>query len=1334
MDIRVRGGQGCGVLTIRPLTVVTLLSLIAPSVHASEQAAPGRTTSRPIAALGQPGAVGGSTLYWSPTPEAARPGLTAEAAARFHLDRHRADLRVGRAVLAGARVRLVHDTGRGGIIVVLRPGVAGVELLRADVKVLMDRDHRLLAISGAPHPAAHAVSAQVFTRAPTTAIAAALRDLHGELSAARLSPTGVTRAGFAYYTMAPTRGLRLRRPARVKPVYFPVGDSLVPAHQVEVQVQPARGLLEVFEYIIAADDGRLLERNDLTASEAFTYRVFADPDGEHRPFDGPLEDFTPHPTGVPGIGPKAFNPPNLVTVEGLNHNPADLPDPWLAPGATETLGNNVDAYVDHTNPSGLNIDQNEFRASITAPGVFDRVYNILLEPLASQSQSMAAIVQLFYVNNWMHDWWYDSGFGEAAGNAQLDNYGRGGVGGDPIKAEAQDAALVGTRNNANMATPVDGESPVMQMYLWTSLIQNTLSVAPLDKSFTVTTAPFGPKNYDITAELVLMQDAGGMSVTDGCEDAVNNIAGKIVLIDRGNCTFETKSSKAQAAGAIGVLIANNVEGGLNMGVDNNVVDPTIPTQAVLKADGTTLKTALGQGTQTAHMVGSASAERDGTIDNMIVAHEWGHYLHHRLVDCGKNQCRAQSEGWGDFNALMMALREGDALDGVYASTAYATFDPSGYFGIRRVPYSIDPDKNALSLRHIGDGAQLPQNHPLGATGGANSEVHNAGEVWTTMMWEAYIALIEAHPDLTLDEARRLMGDYVVAGMIVTPTDPTYTEQRDGLLLAIHAADPDDFVTVAEAFATRGAGSCAVSPPRDSTTFVGVIEDFQLRANTSISAISLSDDLLSCDDDGVVDVGELGALRITVVNTGAAPTTKGSTVEILDPDKALILPDGPIAQLAALAPLEQAIAELPVGVDETLLDHLPLTITVRLTTPGGCQETFETFLRTDVNGDIVPASVMIDDAEVPAPVWVAGGTEEGEAVWSRLASPTGHVWHGEDIGRKSDTWLESPTLAASATDPLIISWEHRYSFEFSDNTFWDGGLVELSSDDGETWQDASVLVPKIAYNGAINSAANPLDKRTAYVNKNPSYPAMDPQVLDLGTAFADKKVKLRFRIGTDAAAGAAGWDIDNISFVGITNTPFASWIADQSECVVEETTGTDTGDTSSTGEDTGTGGTTSTSGTSTSGTTGGDTTAAEGSGTTTGTSGATTGTSGATDITGDTTEGVSAGSSGTSTDPTAPGTSGFTTGSFTTGSFTTGGEGESGPQETGETPTSTPTESGSQGGDSSGSGASSTGAETGEVVTGDGCGCATDGRDERPWLQVLPWLGLIALGRRRRSMR
>src|SRR5438046_2434500 len=88
---------------------------------------------------------------------------------------------------------------------------------------------------------------------------------------------------------------------------------------------------------------------------------------------------------------------------------------------------------------------------------------------------MAAVTQLFYITNWLHDYWYDSGFDEAGGNAQKSNFGRGGVEGDPLHVEGQD---YGGTNNANMNTPADGASPTMQMYLWDGKNSSSVVATP----------------------------------------------------------------------------------------------------------------------------------------------------------------------------------------------------------------------------------------------------------------------------------------------------------------------------------------------------------------------------------------------------------------------------------------------------------------------------------------------------------------------------------------------------------------------------------------------------------------------------------------------------------------------------------------------------------------------------------------------------------------------------------------------------------------------------------------------------------------------------------------
>src|SRR5262249_41203208 len=136
--------------------------------------------------------------------------------------------------------------------------------------------------------------------------------------------------------------VRFDRPARARKVYFAMGAALVPAYYVEGFTTDSGRDHSAYAYVIAARSGNVLMRQNLRSDAAFKYRVWADQTGDLRPMDGPVADFTPHPTGVPdGSGP-AFVAPVLISIDGFNKPQ----DPWLASDATQSTGNNVDAYTD----------------------------------------------------------------------------------------------------------------------------------------------------------------------------------------------------------------------------------------------------------------------------------------------------------------------------------------------------------------------------------------------------------------------------------------------------------------------------------------------------------------------------------------------------------------------------------------------------------------------------------------------------------------------------------------------------------------------------------------------------------------------------------------------------------------------------------------------------------------------------------------------------------------------------------------------------------------------------------------------------------------------------
>ncbi|KGQ19099.1 Serine protease [Lysobacter dokdonensis DS-58] len=110
------------------------------------------------------------------------------------------------------------------------------------------------------------------------------------------------------------------------------------------------------------------------------------------------------------------------------------------------------------------------------------------------------------------------------------------------------------------------------------------------------TASFGalptPANFSGTA-LIATDDsnAAGPSTTDGCTAFTNAgaIAGNIAIVDRGGCGFAVKAANAQAAGATGMIVANNAPGNPPPGMGG--VDPTvtIPSISVTQSDGALLK-------------------------------------------------------------------------------------------------------------------------------------------------------------------------------------------------------------------------------------------------------------------------------------------------------------------------------------------------------------------------------------------------------------------------------------------------------------------------------------------------------------------------------------------------------------------------------------------------------------------------------------------------------------------------------------------------------------------------------------------------------------------------
>jgi Zn-dependent metalloprotease len=147
--------------------------------------------------------------------------------------------------------------------------------------------------------------------------------------------------------------------------------------------------------------------------------------------------------------------------------------------------------------------------------------------------------------------------------------------------------------------------------------------------------------------------------------------------------------------------------------------------------------------------------------------------------------------------------------------------------------------------------------------------------------------------------------------------------------------------------------------------------------------------------------------------------------------------------------------------------------------------------------------------------------EFDATYAR--SGTKNIW-GFDGGGVSDSAI-AMTKSISVPGGGRMHFDHAHGFETGEGNEYDGGVIEYSTDGGLSWKDAGNLIEAgDDYGGTIfTKSGNPLAGRPAFVGDSAGYGSTR---LNL-SSLAGKRIRFRFRIGTDEAQEDYGWFIDNI---------------------------------------------------------------------------------------------------------------------------------------------------------------------------------------------------------------
>lgn len=594
-------------------------------------------------------------------------------------------------------------------------------------------------------------------------------------------------------------------------------------HLWSVRIDASNGsLLEKFDGVLNCNFGDTNHKEHNHSSFFFTKKGFKENTATTLDIQSGSYRVLPYNIESPNHGSRVLisNPHNVSA------SPYGWHDTNGATGAdfTITRGNNVHAQEDANGNNGTGASP-DGGASL----LFDYPYGG--NGVTADTYTNAATTNLFYMNNIMHDVWYQYGFDEPNGNFQQNNYGNGGANtifGDYVYADSQDGS--GT-NNANFSTPSDGNRPRMQMFLWDvgptpmNLVVN--SPVGVSGEYYVADNQFNPGHVNLpampglTTDLVLYQDATP-DQTDACEASVNAamLSGKIVIIRRGTCPFVQKVLNAQNAGAVAVIIVNNDTANPNqyVGMNGDGTGITIPAVFVTYNIGEAIIASMSSNTVNVTLRNQSTGfvNSDGDFDNGVIAHEYGHGISTRLTggpatSCLNNQ-EQMGEGWSDFFGLMMQMKATDQPGDIKGIGTFVISEPTNGTGIRTYPYSTDMNINPFTF----------------ASSNAEAVPHGVGSVWATMLWDlawAYVGKYGFDPDIYNGTGgnNRVM-QLVLDGLKLQGCNPTFVSGRNALIAADQATTGgQDFCLIWEVFARRGLGQNASSGSASSAT--DQVEDF-----------------------------------------------------------------------------------------------------------------------------------------------------------------------------------------------------------------------------------------------------------------------------------------------------------------------------------------------------------------------------------------------------------------------------------------------------------------------------------------------------------------------------
>jgi hypothetical protein len=224
----------------------------------------------------------------------------------------------------------------------------------------------------------------------------------------------------------------------------------------------------------------------------------------------------------------------------------------------------------------------------------------------------------------------------------------------------------------------------------------------------------------------------------------------------------------------------------------------------------------GKGRMQMYLWTAPTPDRDGDVDNGIIAHEYTHGISNRFTGNGSTcltNAEQMGEGWSDYFGLMIThdwstAVAGDGFSKPRGIGTYALNQPITGLGIRQYKYCTDMSVNPMTYGNLAS-VVAP---------------HGVGTIWCTAIWDMtweIIQLAGINPNIFNPAAgggNAIALKLVSEGMRLQPCSPGFIDGRNAILKAdtlFYGAQYS--CAIIKAFARRGMGIGASQGSSNSRT-------------------------------------------------------------------------------------------------------------------------------------------------------------------------------------------------------------------------------------------------------------------------------------------------------------------------------------------------------------------------------------------------------------------------------------------------------------------------------------------------------------------------------------